>query len=275
VDHWKAIELARHYVLLERGGPALEVLEHASPELAESWLWRANALHQLQRYEDAIEAARRGIAIDAESSHLWHAIARAELSSGRLPAAKEAIDESLRLIPDDPQALALQAAILTQQGERRAASQVIGRAAALAPEMRAVRAMRAMLTPVDDEAAVRMSRELLEAEPEGAFEHWWHATNLIRRGRLRDAADHLSRAVALDPDNETFVRTARMARHWFFWPLRITSPVLYWLAWYSIFPLWLFGMEFGGVVWTAMWCAVAWSVYALIFLLTYRLAQRR
>lgn len=275
MDHWKAIELARQYVLLERGERALGVLEHASPELSESWLWRANALHQLSQYDEAIASARRGLAIDSDSSYLHHAVARAEFRLGHLAEAEAAILESVRLQPDEPEALAMYASILSGRGRREAASKIIRRAAELAPELQSVRVVRAILTvPSDDEAAIRISRELLEAHAEGAIEHWWHATNLVRRGRLQDAADHFSRAVALDPANATFAGAARVSRHWFFWPLRVTSPFLFWLAWYSILPLLMFAASFGGVLWTALWSAVGWSSYAVVYLLAHRFAVR-
>lgn len=57
MDHWKAIDLASHFVRIEQSERALKYLEHASPELAESWLWRSNALHQLARYDEAVESA--------------------------------------------------------------------------------------------------------------------------------------------------------------------------------------------------------------------------
>lgn len=276
MDHLKAIQLARQYVLLERGERALEVLKHASPEFAETWLWRANAMHQLSRHEEAIESAHRGLAIEPESSYLHDAVARAKLMLGHFLEAEAAILESLRLNPEEPEALATHAAILGRRGKRQAASKVIRRAEELAPELRSVRLIRAMLTaPLDDEAAIRISGELLEAEPEGAAEHWLHATNLVRRGRLRNAADHFARAAALDPANAMFADAARVSCHWFFWPLRVTSPILFWLAWYSILPLLMFAASFGGVLWTALWGAVAWSSYALIYLLAHRYARTR
>jgi Flp pilus assembly protein TadD len=261
---------------LERGERALDTLQHASPELAETWLWRANALTQVARCEDAIESVQQGLMIEPENSYLHQALARSRLMLNHLGEAEAAVLESLRLNPDEPEALATHALILNSRGNRQEATRVIHRAAELAPELRSVRLIRAMLTaPRDDEAAIRISRELLAAEPAGAAEHWLHATNLVRRGRLRDAADHFTRAAALDPGNSMFTGAARVSRHWSFWPLRVTSPILFWLAWYSIFPLLLFAVQFGGVLWTALWCAVAWAAYSIVYLLAHRFAGTR
>ena len=275
MDHTKAIQLAQHYILLERGQQALDALKEASPELAESWLWRANAMHQLSRYEEALDSAQRGLVIEPENSYLHHGLARAEFMLGHFDRAETAILDSLRLDPDEPEALAMYALILSSRGKRIEAAKAVGRAAELAPEARSVRMIQAMVTvPSDDEAAVRISSELLADEPEGAAEHWWHGTNLVRRGRLRDAAEHFARAAALDPANTMFATVARVSGHWFFWPLRITSPVLFWLAWYSILPLWMFAASYGGVLWSVLWCALAWSFYAVVYLLAHGYAAR-
>jgi tetratricopeptide (TPR) repeat protein len=231
-------------------------------------------MHLLSRYREGIESARRGLAIEPENSYLHHAVARAELMLGRLAEAEAAIVESLRLNPDEPEALALHALILDSRGKRQVAARVAQRAGELAPEIRSVRLARAMTVPLDDEEAIRISRELLAAEPEGAPEHWWHAMNCVRRGRLRDAADHFARASALDPGNKSFARSARVARHWFFWPLRVTSPILFWLAWYSILPLLIFAASDGGVLWKVFWAAATWSLYSLVYLLAQRHANR-
>jgi tetratricopeptide (TPR) repeat protein len=275
MDHGKAIALAQHFVLAQQGERALHALQDASPELSESWLWRANAMQQVGRYQEAIESAQRGLAIDAESSYLHHAVARAELMLGHLAEAEAAIEESLRLEPDEPEAIALHAAILNARGKRRLALEAVRRAEKLAPEMRAVRVIRAMLLRSSDaDAALRISRELLAAEPEGAVEHWLHGGSLVRLGRLREADDHFARAAALDPTDPLFTGAARVSRHWFFWPLRVTSPVLFWLALYSVLPLLLFAAMFGGVLWTALWCAVAWASYAVSYLFAFGYTTR-
>lgn len=276
MDHWQAIQLAREYVLRARPERALEMLEHAWPENPETCLWRANALHQLERYEEAADCAQLGLDLQPDASYLHHALARAKQMLGQHAEAEAAILESLRLNPEEPEAIAIHASILSSQGKRRAASKVIRDAANLAPDVRTVRLMHAMMNlSRDDETAIRISRELLEAEPDGAAEHWWHGMNLVRRGRLRDAADHFARASAIEPANPMFAGAARVAHHWFFWPLRVTSPVLYWLAAYSIVPLLLFAWEFGGVLWPAFWGAVAWSAYSIVYLLAHRFARDR
>ena len=276
VEHWKTIDLAYHYLSLGDGERALNALQNASPELAESWLWRANAMNHLSRYHEAIESARRGLEIDPGNASLRNVLARAKFSLGDLAEAEREIVETLAQDPRESEALATYAAILSSGGKHDAAATANKRAAELAPEARSVRFMRAVVTEAwDDETAVRMSRELLEAEPEGAAEHWLHGMNLVRRGRLRTACDHFNRAAALDPSNATFTVAARVSGHWFFWPLRATSPVLFWLAWYSILPLWMYAASFGGILWPALWTAIGWSSYAGTYLIAHRYVARR
>lgn len=269
MDHEKALWLAEEYVGLDRGERALEVLQHASQTEPLTWLWRSNALYALGRYAEASEAARTGLKIDAESSYLFHALARAESALGNAPAAQAAIEESLRLNPDSASALAQHAAILARRKKKDAATKVLARAAELAPEDRSVRILQAMVTPHDPEAIFRMSRELLEQYPDGALEHWWHGHVLLRRFRMRRAADHFARAVALEPQNQAYARVARVARHWFFWPLRITSPALTVIATSAWLVLLLFRL------WPAFWATTAWIAYWIGYLMAIGYAERK
>ena len=264
MEQWKAIELARRYVLLERGERALEALKHASPESAETWLWRANALHLVARYDEAIEAARRGLAIDAESPYLHHALARAELALSHFGDAEAAILDSLRLDPEDPDALALHALILIATGRRAAGRTVASQAVALAPEARGARLAEAWaVLGSRAENGDDLTRELLRAEPEGAEEHWLRAIAHVRLARFGEAARHYERAAALKPDNEHFVRAAHIARHWAFWPLRMTAPYSLWIVWTLLVILAALGF-LGMPVWTSVGYCVAFLLYAVV-----------
>lgn len=273
MEHWKAIQLAEQYVRLERGEHALHALRHASPESAATWLWRANALHALQRYEEAAESARRGLAIDAENSYLHYVIARAELMLSHYAEAEAAIVESLRLHPDEPEAIATHALILHALGKRDAGDRVMRRAAELAPDLRSVRVANAILTTplMDADTADDLTRELLREEPEGAQEHWLRAIALLKRYRFQKAAGHFSIAAAIEPDNEMFVRAARVARHWILLPLRVTAPLSYWIAYLSLFPL------FFNSLWKPFGYALAFVLYvyvAKLMLIAHPFARR-
>lgn len=275
MEHHQAIALAQHYVSLSLGEHALRALQDASPELAESWLWRANALQRLRRLEEAVEASQNGLAIEPENPYLHHAQAQALMMLRRFGAAEAAIVESLRLLPEEPEAMATYAVILDHLGKRKEARKAILRASKLGPDVRAVRALRAILTrPRDIEDALATSQEMLAAEPDGALEHWWHARNLALWGRLRQAEHHFARAAALEPTNAPFTRSAVVSRHWLFRPLVLTSPVMFWLPQHSIFPLLLFAAMHGGILWRFLWLASGWTAYVFIYLLALRFAER-
>jgi len=260
VDHAQAIMLAERYVHLKRGARALDALKHASPELAVTWLWRANAFHQLQRYEEALESARHGLALEAENGYLHHAMARSFFMSSRFVEAEQAIVEALRLHPENAEAHAVHAMILAGTGKSEVAEKVIERAAHLGPELRGVRNARAFLT-MNSSNAEELTRDLLQAEPEGAQEHWLRGVALVQSGRLREVADHFTRAAALEPDNPMFVKAARISRHWIFWPLRVTSPFSIWLAWYTLPITFVVAMFVSGEAWKLFWYSVAYVLY--------------
>ncbi|MBV9494155.1 MAG: hypothetical protein JOZ54_07910 [Acidobacteria bacterium] len=275
MEHHQAIALAQHYVSLSLGEHALRALQNASPEVAESWLWRANALQRLHRHEEALEATRSGLAIDPENPYLHHAQAQALMMLRRFVSAEAAIVASLRLSPEEPEAIATHAVILDHLGKRKEARKAILRASKLGPEVRAVRALRAILTrPMDIEDALEVSQELLAAEPDGALEHWWHARNLAQWGRLRQAEHHFARAAALEPTNAPFTRASLVSRHWFFRPLVMMSPVMFWLPSQSIVPLLLFAAMHGGILWRLLWLAVGWTAYVFSYLFALRFAER-
>lgn len=260
MEHQQAILLAEQYVRWKRGERALEMLKHASPDGAATWLWRANALHVLQRYEDALDAVRCGLALAPENPWLHHAMARSLFQEERFEEAERAILESLRLDPDDAEAHAVHAMILAAMSKPEKAQKVMAHAVELRPELPSVRLMHTFLT-LNGESVHERTRELLQEDPEGAAQHWLHGIALVNIGRLREASNHFAQAVALEPETELFVKTARNSRHWIFWPLRVTSPLSLWVA-RVIVPIMLMITLYGTMPWTYFWYSVAYALYA-------------
>jgi 4-amino-4-deoxy-L-arabinose transferase-like glycosyltransferase len=99
------------------------------PYLAETWmlarkhaaLWRADRALTDSNEVEARRAAERAIALDPETALGPLALARAEVSAGRLPAAREALDLALGAVPDHPRARVLRGAVLRALGEEEAA----------------------------------------------------------------------------------------------------------------------------------------------------------
>ena len=262
MEHHQAILLAEQYVRWKRGERALEMLKHASPDDAATWLWRANALHVLKRYDDAMDAVRKGLALAPENPWLHHAMARSLFQEKRLEEAEQAILESLRLYPDDAEAHAVHAMILAGMSKPEKAQKVMAHAVELNPELPSVRLLHTFLTLNRDSVHER-TRELLNDDPEGAAQHWLNGIALVKIGRLREASNHFARAVALEPETDLFVKTARNSRHWIFWPLRVTSPLSLWVA-RVIVPIMLMTAIYGMMPWTYFWYSVAYALYAFI-----------
>jgi Flp pilus assembly protein TadD len=208
------------------------------------------------------------LALEPENAFLHHAMARSEFGRSRFAEAESAILESIRLRPEDAEAHAIHAMILAATGRREAAVDVMGHAKHLGPELRGVRGLEAFLTmPRDAARADQMTRDLVHAEPEGAEEHWLRGLALVQSGRFRDAANHFTRAATLKPASTTFVRAARISRHWIFWPLRVTSPFCVWVAWYIMPVTFIPALFVGGEAWKLFWYSVAYVLYTYTALL--------
>lgn len=228
LDHERALFLAQNYVDLARPERALKVLEKASPVDARTWLLRANALMNLERFQEALESARRGLAIDAESHSLHLALARAEMGLGHVAEAEAAVKEALRVAPDDAESHAMHALILATTGRGEAAERVSGLARSLAPEGQGVRFTEAFvaLTSGRSYDADPQSAALVADAPEDASVHWLRGMVLLHRPWGPKALWHLREAARLEPSNHEFARAARAVGHWFFAPIRVTgAPV--------------------------------------------------
>src|SRR5919201_819304 len=96
---------ARHD--LDRGRPdrALAALEHVTGyelETAEFWRVRAAASYRLQRYREAVEAARRGLEQAPDDLHLLEVLALASSELRQKSDAVAAIDAAIALYPNEP-----------------------------------------------------------------------------------------------------------------------------------------------------------------------------
>ncbi len=79
----------------------------------------------------AMAVAGRGLGEDAGNQRLYYYLAEAALQAGEPARALAALDQALRLRPDDLRAYALRAAILGRVGRDEAAREDLGRAASL------------------------------------------------------------------------------------------------------------------------------------------------
>lgn len=265
MTHDRALMLAEAYVRMRRGARALEVLQDASPEEARTWLRRANALHLLERYEEAVAAARTGLSIDAEDSYLYAALGRAEFALLHLEEAEQALRESLRLNPYEAETHSALAVLLLSMNRLAEANQVSGQAVQLAAAHPPVRGMDiyVRLASGNSETADELSAELLADAPDDPIAHYCRGMTRAQRGDVRGAARHYREAARLQPDNRALVKAARISHHWIFWPLRLLSPIAWQLGTVALSLSFLYVFFFNGP-WTYTWYAVAYLVYVFI-----------
>lgn len=263
MDHDRALFLGETYVRMRRGQRALEVLARADNEDARTWLWRANALHTLERDEESAECAKRGLAIDPDSPYLYHALALAEFHRQRLEEADAATEAALRIVPEYAEVLALRSLILEYRGRPVAASRVSRQAAEHAPEDKSVRgaAMILALNRRETEAADALSSAILTDAPDDAGAHFLRALSCASRSRLDQAARHYREAAMREPENAAYTRAARISNHWLLWPLRVTSPFGVELASPLLSIALVTAFVAGGRAWDFFWYAVAYYLY--------------
>jgi tetratricopeptide (TPR) repeat protein len=238
------LALARHYVDIDRPQRALDALETASDEALsdpEFWLLRAEALRELERPDEAADAARRGLALDPDDVFLLDALALAELDGHRLGAAADALAAALELEPDHPVLLAHRALVLANAkrfGEARAA---VVHALRLDPESVDVRRVRAQVAVLSEEPdADRYVEELLELSPEDRTGHLLRGSLAAERSRYGPAARAFAEAARLDPSDRDVARVARetrVAAHPVLAPVRAVHRYGRWRAYFTYLTL--------------------------------------
>lgn len=235
----------------------------------DSWCWyaRAAALLQLGRYDDCIEAAKEGLAVDAEHVHLLDVLAAARMQSANLSGAEEAILAALRLDAEDPDLLTRYAEIVARAGQMEKAEKLVARARAIDPENEYALQMQALLATAsgDPRETLARSRELLRHLPENALAQRLIGATHAERGRMADADDAFTRAVILDPGDDGAAEAAReirMYRHWALWPLRPAMRI-------GVVPMWITAVAFLLLLRAmelhaaAVWLSVVWVAYCV------------
>lgn len=238
-------------------------------DAADPWCWfvRAGALLRLDRYDDCIEAAKEGLALDGENVHLLDALAAARTYTSDLAGAEEAILAALRVDAEDADLLTRYASIVARAGQLEKAEKLVARALSIDPENEYALQMHALLANAsgDVRETIARSRELLRHAPEHPLGHRLIGASHVERGHVVEADDAFTDAVRLDPsDHETAeaARGVRVLRHWLLWPLRPAMRI-------GNVPLWL-GAVVTMLVLRALqlrtallWFAAVWVVYCV------------
>jgi predicted Zn-dependent protease len=234
--------LTRAHLLLQANRPeqALDELgrlptdETISPIAFEL---RAVALLRLERWAEAADAARRGLAGGPDPDLLGH-LGAALTQLGEYPLAERALLDGLAIAPQDPRLLCYYASLCLKVNQTDKAAKLLDRAAAIAPHESLVYAVRIQLAFArgDDKLAKRISEEYVAEYPEAAHAHALYGQSAHNRGQIAEAYLSLRRASANDPTDQDYAKAAITARayvHPLLLPLRPLyrlGPVKVWLT---------------------------------------------
>jgi tetratricopeptide (TPR) repeat protein len=158
----------------------------------------------LERPIEAEDEARAAIGAGPELMLAHYALAAALVSRGMLEEAQQAIAQTLRLSPRDPDAWALQAQIhlgrRAWEPARLAAERALGTDAEHigAKNVRAL-ALVQLGRQADADATLA---DALAREPENATTHASRGWSLLQRGAVGEARQHFLEALRLEPDQE-------------------------------------------------------------------------
>lgn len=226
------IAQARHWLDVRRPERCLEALSSLEPGRVEVVELRTRALLMLERWSDAIDLARRGLAEHPESLnlHLWLAHA---LDANRDPlAAEHVLAAALRQAPDNVVLLTSFAEQITSTMHFDRADLALLRAAELDPESIDVDLARVQWCWArgDKRGARTWLERALEKDPEDVRALQLSGQIALRSGRTRDGDDRLRRAALQQMDSRPLVAAARSSRTlskppwaWFMPGLRISQ----------------------------------------------------
>lgn len=264
--------LGRSRLLLDAGRPeqALAELARLPSALGVSppaFGLRAEAYLNLERWSEAADAARRGLAAGGPDARLLGYLGMALQQLGDYPAAERAVLDALALHPDDAWLLCHYAELCLAVGQLDKAGQLWERAAAKAPSAPFVLAtrVRLLLARGDDRGAERASEQFLAEYPEHPVALALHGSASALRGRTARAHASFRQAVAADPTDRDYAEAAFTTRATLHPLLRPLRPL------YRVGPIWawavavavIFGLRAIGLRPLAALLGLLWFVYCV------------
>lgn len=215
--------LARHYLSIGNARRALAELEQAPNGVddEEFWCLRAHALFELDRWDEAAQAARAGLEREAEDVELLDILALAELERGREKESLARIDAALELCPDLADLHAHRALILARRKRKsfrltsfREARAAVDEALRLDPHSEVALRVRAQVALLSGDArhADEYADEVLAAEPDDEFSHLVRGSVHADRADFKGAMRHFEEAARLNPESPDVGEALREAR---------------------------------------------------------------
>lgn len=241
--------------------PAADVMVPVAAKL------RCAALAQLDRWAEAGDAARAGLAANGPDPDLLYWLGRAEQHAGNAETAERVLLDGLALAPHDVDLLCAYADLCAGEGQVEKAAKLVALAAAEDPHAPMVYATRVKVAYArgDDREAERISREFVAAYPANPVANALLGGVSAARGQVGAAYAGFRRAVAEDPTEQAYAESAlemRAAGHPLMLPLR---PILRFGAlkvWLAAIVL-IFGLRLLHVPQLSFVVAVAWVAYCV------------
>jgi tetratricopeptide (TPR) repeat protein len=260
--------LAEHYLDVGQPARTLELLSTADGEGFERpdyWRLRSAALYELERHQEAVQAAGEGLARDPHWIPLLHLRALAECELDRLADAERSILAALELDPENPYLLCGYARIAARGGQLDKAERLVDEAARMDPENPRVIQMRAFMAFLRgrDRKAQRLSEEALAIDPESSSAHSLRGAAQLERGNVRGARRSFETAIQDDPTDRGLgaaVRGTRIATHPLLWPVLPIERLGVAGSWIAaiviIFGLRALGLGTASAIATVVWIAL-------------------
>jgi serine/threonine protein kinase/Flp pilus assembly protein TadD len=168
---------------VERGGAACDKALQLGPNLAEALVARARISYSQRKHEEAIELARRAIALKPDCEGVYNVLGRAYFASGRFQEAADITEKAIEANGDDYNVFIPFVNALER----------LGRSA----ELKRYREME-----------MHTLERQLELVPEDVRARSLLAADYANMGRADDAARHLEMAVALRPNDSNVLYNA-------------------------------------------------------------------
>jgi tetratricopeptide (TPR) repeat protein len=221
----------------DRALGALATVTGDEMQTAEFWALSARALHQLERSNDAVEAASAGLAYAPGDVELLDLLALAQLACGDKRRARKTIEYALELHPEEPVLHAHRALILLLSVRRWLPFARYGKARAAVDEALrfdpycdvALRVRAGVAALSRDRRAAEYSAELLSFDPEDERAHVIAGTAHASSGDTTQGLRHYVEAARLDPSDRTLVWLGKRSR---ILQSRFAAPALVFRRWF-------------------------------------------
>ena len=164
----------------------------------------ALCLIEAEQFDQAEHSAREALSQDSADGWTHYVLARVLLVRHRIDAALEAVDQAIRIDPNQATYFTVKGALRMSQSNWKGALEQADAGLALDPEHGGCRNLRAqaLLRLGREQEAAETLRGALEDNPQCDATHASQGWVLLQSGQRKQALEHFSEALRLDPNND-------------------------------------------------------------------------